>query len=124
MAEIRLYLDEDAMRRSLVFSLRARGVDLLTAFEAGMVNRSDHDHLERASAESRVLFSYNTADYCRLHYAWIAEGRTNAGIIVGAQQRHTTSDEAARLLRLISRLRPFEMENRIEFLSSWSTRPT
>jgi len=33
------------MRRALVFSLRARNVDVLTALEAGMINRSDEDHL-------------------------------------------------------------------------------
>jgi hypothetical protein len=31
MSQIRLYLDEDAMRKSLVFGLRARNVDVLTA---------------------------------------------------------------------------------------------
>jgi uncharacterized protein (DUF433 family) len=41
MSRVRLYLDEDAMRRSLVFGLRARGVDVLTAAEASMVNRAD-----------------------------------------------------------------------------------
>lgn len=36
MSPLKLYLDEDAMRRSLVFALRARNVDVLTAAEAAM----------------------------------------------------------------------------------------
>ena len=39
MSQGRLYLDEDSMRRSLVFALRARNVDVLTATEANMINR-------------------------------------------------------------------------------------
>ena len=41
MLRIRLYLDEDAMRRSLVFALRVRNVDVVTASEAGMLNLVD-----------------------------------------------------------------------------------
>jgi hypothetical protein len=33
MSQARLYLDEDAMRKALVFGLRARNVDVLTAAE-------------------------------------------------------------------------------------------
>jgi hypothetical protein len=44
VSQVRLYLDEDAMRRSLVFSLRARNVDVLTAAEAELINRPDEDH--------------------------------------------------------------------------------
>jgi hypothetical protein len=39
MSQARLYLDEDSMRRSLVFGLRARNVDVLTASEAEMIGR-------------------------------------------------------------------------------------
>ena len=67
MSQVRLYLDEDSMRRSLAFGLRARNVDVLTAAEAGMINRQDEYHLIAASADGRVLFTYNTSDYCALH---------------------------------------------------------
>jgi hypothetical protein len=67
MSQIRLYLDEDSMRRSLVFGLRARNVDVLTAIEADMINRQDEDQLTAAAAAGRALFTYNRADYCALH---------------------------------------------------------
>jgi hypothetical protein len=34
---LRLYFDEDAMDDALAKALRVRGVDVLTAFEAGMI---------------------------------------------------------------------------------------
>lgn len=51
------------MRRSLVFALRARNVDVLTAAAANMINREDDDHRPTASALGRTLFTHNTADY-------------------------------------------------------------
>jgi hypothetical protein len=72
MSQPRLYLDEDTMRRSLVYGLRARNVDVLTAADAGMIHRSDEDHLVTASASERVLYTFNVADYCVLHQSWIA----------------------------------------------------
>ena len=46
---IRLYIDEDSMQSALVRALQARGVDVLTALEAGMIERSDEEHLEYAT---------------------------------------------------------------------------
>jgi hypothetical protein len=54
MSQVRLYLDEDSMRRSLVFALRARNMDVLTAAEANMINREDDDHVATASALGRT----------------------------------------------------------------------
>lgn len=120
MSRIRLYLDEDAMRRSLVFGLRARTVDVLTALEAGMINRKDEAHLTTASSSGRTLYTYNAADYCLLDRNWMREGRSHAGIIVGAQQRYRAGEELRQLMRLVSTLTAEEMRNRLEFLSSWS----
>jgi hypothetical protein len=67
VSQARLYIDEDAMRRSLVFALRARNVDVLTAAEDKMINRHDQDHLIVAAASGGVLYTFNVADYCVLH---------------------------------------------------------
>lgn len=42
--QARLYIDEDAMDDDLVQALRLHGVDVETALEAGMINRSDEEH--------------------------------------------------------------------------------
>ena len=119
MSHLRLYLDEDAMRKSLVLGLRARGIDVLTANEADMVNRPDEDHLTTATGLDRVLYSYNTADYCVIHGHWMARGQSHSGIIVAPQQRYSTGDEIRRLLHLCHANTPSRMKNSIEFLSAW-----
>jgi len=48
---IRLYFDEDSMRRSLVRVLRVRGVDVITALDAGMIEREDAEHLDCATEQ-------------------------------------------------------------------------
>ena len=50
------------MRSALVRALRACGVDVSTALEAGMIERSDEEHLEYAMKEGRVLYSFNIAE--------------------------------------------------------------
>jgi hypothetical protein len=62
---IRLYVDEDAQDRGLVRSLLARGVDVVTASDAGMIERPDEEHLDYATASGRALFSFNVSDFYR-----------------------------------------------------------
>lgn len=47
---VRIYVDEDAMDRDLVRALRARGIDVLTALEADMVNPTRASSLFGSSA--------------------------------------------------------------------------
>ena len=79
---IRLYVDEDAMDNDLVQALRARGVDVVTALEVGMIEREDEEHLDHATAQGRVLYSFNVGDFYRLHTTYLAEGKSHAGIIL------------------------------------------
>jgi Domain of unknown function (DUF5615) len=57
--KIRLYLEEDSMSHALVRGLRARGADVVTALEEGMIQRNDEEHLEFAAKTGRVLYSFN-----------------------------------------------------------------
>ena len=59
----RLYLEEDSMRRALIGALRARGADVTTALEAGMIERDDKEHLDYATAQGRILYSFNVGDF-------------------------------------------------------------
>lgn len=115
----RLYLDEDSMDQALVRALRARGVDVLTAHEGGMIERSDPDHLEFATGQGRVLCTFNIGDFYALHIAYLARGRTHAGIILMPQQRYTIGEQMRRLLRLVATIPTDGMENHVEFLSAW-----
>ena len=115
----RLYLDEDSMRNALVIALQARGVDVLTALEAGMIERSDEEHLDYATAQSRVLYSFNVGDFYRLHTAYITQGKSHAGIILARQQRYSVGEQMRRLLKLIATKSAEQMKDQVEFLSSW-----
>lgn len=119
MSQVRLYVDEDAMQGILVQGLLSRGIDVVSATSAAMVNRDDEDHLMTATGLRRALYSYNGRDYQRLHTEWLRGGRTHAGIILAAQQRYQIGDEVGRLSRLVARLSAGEMRDRLEFLNSW-----
>lgn len=54
MAKPRLYTDEH-ISKAVVAALRTNGVDVLTVPEAGTLGASDEDHLERATADGRIL---------------------------------------------------------------------
>jgi uncharacterized protein with PIN domain len=116
---IRLYFDTDSMEKALLAGLRARGVDAITALEAGLADGSDEEQLRFASSQGRVLFSFNAGDFCRIHAAFLAQGQPHAGIVVAPQQRYSSGQRLRRLLRLIGAKTAEEMQNQLEFLSQW-----
>lgn len=116
---IRLYLDEDSMGHALVTALRSRGLDVTTALEDGMIDRSDGEHLAHSTRQGRVLFSFNRGDFYQLHTQHMAEGKAHAGIILANQQQYSTGEVMRRILRLAATRSSAEMRGQIEFLSSW-----
>jgi DNA-binding transcriptional MerR regulator len=118
---IRLYLDEDAMDRQLVRALRARGIDVQTVNEAAMVYRTDLEQLQYATSQSRVIYSFNIPDYCRLHAEWAANRQSHAGIVVSWQKRYGVGEQMRRLLNLCAAKTADEMRDQLEFLSDWAS---
>lgn len=107
------------MRSALVRALRARRVDVLTALEAAMIERSDEEHLKLAAEQGRVLYTFNVGDFYRIHQEYLASGKSHAGIILARQQRYSVGEQARRLLKLIATRSAEEMKNQVEFLSAW-----
>ena len=107
------------MQHALVVALRARRVDVLTASDCAMINRSDEEHLRHASNDARALYSFNTRDYSLLHEQWIACGQAHSGIILARQQRYSIGEQLRRLLHLLNRKPAAEMLSRLEYLSAW-----
>ena len=105
--------------KDLVQAVRARGVDVITALDAGMIERADEEHLDYATAQGRVLYSFNAGDFYRLHTAFLAQGKSHPGIILARQQRYSMGEQTRRLLRLIAAKSAEEMKNQVEFLSAW-----
>jgi hypothetical protein len=116
---IRLYFDEDSMWSALLDGLHARGVDAITALNAGMVERSDTDHLDYATAQDRALCSFNVGDFYELHSQYLAAGKLHSGIIVARQQHYGVGEHMRRLLKLMAARTSANMACRIEFLSAW-----
>jgi len=108
-------MDED-----VVTALRARGIQTTTALDCGMLQRPDEEHLVYAATNALVLFSFNVADFARLHDEWMSAGRTHAGIILSQQQRYSVGGQVLRLLRLVGARSAAGMRNQVEFLSNWS----
>ena len=84
MSRPKIYLDEDVYA-AVALGLRRRGFDVLTTFEAGRRSSSDGDQLRFASAEGRVLVTFNRGDFARLHAKCVASGDRHSGIIVSRQ---------------------------------------
>jgi predicted nuclease of predicted toxin-antitoxin system len=76
---LKFLLDEDISYR-VAEGLRLRAVDALSVHELGRLGMSDEQHLEFATAEGRVLVTYNRADFQALDAQWWAHGRGHAGI--------------------------------------------
>lgn len=107
------------MSHALVRGLRARGVDVVTALEEGMIERDDDEHLEFAAKIERLLYSFNVGDFYSLHRRYLSEGKEHAGLILTRQQQFTIGEQLRRLLRLIAKVPAEEMKSRVEFLSAW-----
>lgn len=119
MSKILLYIDEDSMDEDFVQALRSRHADVLTVADVGMLHRSDEEQLDWARENGRVIFSFNTREFCRLHTTLLGQGSSHAGIILAPQQRYGIGDLMRGVLRLINTKSPEEMQGQLEFLSDW-----
>ena len=115
----RLYIDEDSGDRNLVQALRARGVDVVTAQEVGMIERTDEEHLQFATSRNRVLNSFNREDFLRLHSQYLAEGKDHAGLLLARQQHYSVGEQMRRVPKVVALKSAADMRNCVEFLSVW-----
>jgi hypothetical protein len=101
---------DEHVPRAVSEGVRRRGVDVLRAQEAGLLEADDERHLALALGEGRVIFTQD-ADFLRLHTA----GRTHAGIVYAPQQ--TPIGTIVRGLMLIHDvLSPDDMIGHVEFI--------
>ena len=107
------------MSHAFVRALRSRNVDILTAFEAGMIECADLQHLAFATEHNRVLYSFNVRDFYALHTAFLEQSKSHAGLMLVRQQYYSIGEQTRRVLKVIANRSTEEMLNRVEFLSSW-----
>jgi len=120
LSAIRFHLDEHADAHALLDALRRRGVDVTSSRERGILGRPDEEQLSWATEKGPVIYTYNAADFCRLHSAYLKEGRRHTGIIIGDQQSVSIGEEMRQLLKLGDTKTAEAMESQLEFLSNWT----
>jgi len=107
------------MDSNLMRALRARDVDVTTALDESMIERTDAEHLDFAFRQGRVLFSFNRGDFLQLHSQYLATGKSHAGLILARQQRYSIGEQMRRILHLIATKSAEDMQNWVEFLNAW-----
>jgi hypothetical protein len=119
MSKIRLYLDEDSIRESFIQALRSRNIDVLTAAEVGMLNKTDEEQLAWATEHNRVIFSFNIRDFYRLHTMLLEREESHGGIVLAPQQQYGIGDLLRGVLQIINIRSAEAMVGQLEFLSNW-----
>ena len=116
---IKIYIDEDAVHKALVLTLRSRGVTVFTALESELTGKADEEQLAFATQQGCVVYTYNVCDFHRLHTEWLTSGRAHCGIILAPQRRFSVGEQLRRILPIRARASAGSMRNRIEFLTNW-----
>ncbi len=78
---MKLYLDEDISPKVSVI-LRKRGIDAVSAHEAGMLEASDDNQLSYAVAEGRVMVTRNRDDFITLTVQYFEALKPHTGVII------------------------------------------
>jgi hypothetical protein len=81
---------------------------------------SDRAQLDWTSRQGRLIYTYNAADFCRLHAELLNEQIPHAGIIIGDQQTASIGEEMRRLLKLSDARSAEAMKDNLEFLNNWA----
>lgn len=99
------------MWASLPAGLRARGVDVLTAQDAGRCGLPDPDQLAFATAEERVVMTFD-ADYLALHNS----GAQHAGIAWCTLRKYSVGELIQLLMLMHGVFDRDAMRNHLEYL--------
>jgi len=78
---VKLYLDENLSPR-IAELLRVRGLDAISAHEAGNTQLADHAQLRYATSQSRAVVTCDVADLVVLATELIAANADHAGIVL------------------------------------------
>jgi hypothetical protein len=118
MSLICLYVDEDSQDQALIRALRARNVDIITVNETQTDGLIDVEQLRLATQQGRVLYSHNIGDFCQIHTEFITGEEKHSGIAL-LGQNYSVGEQVRAILELIANKTAEQMENQLEFLSTY-----
>jgi uncharacterized protein with PIN domain len=98
---VKLYLDENLSPR-IAELLRARGLDAVSAHEAGTTQLADTAQLRYATGQGRAIITCDVADFVALAGAAIAANANHAGIILVSSRFR--ADDFARIATAIEQV--------------------
>jgi hypothetical protein len=116
MAPPRLHLDADASIKALHAALVARGHDVTRTPAAWMPRQaSDTEQLLGATAQGRVLFTFNVRHFSALATDFPHHG----GLVLATQRRWTLSQLITALDRILAETQAEEWPGQLHWLNQW-----
>ena len=106
---IKFYCDEH-IPLSIAKALKRRGVDILTAQEAGLMGMADEKHLQLAVSQARTIITQDT-NFLRIH----GTGTSHQGIVF-AHQGTSIGEFIQGIILIYQVLSEQEMKNHVEYL--------
>ncbi len=110
MSDIKFYFDE-SVEVDVSLQLKASGLDCVSAHSLRVLGDTDINHLERASADQRVLCTYDQ-DFLRLSI----QTTEHAGIIFAAKKKATIGDWVRKLRSIAALKMPEDLRGQVIFL--------
>jgi predicted nuclease of predicted toxin-antitoxin system len=111
---MRLYTNE-SVPVAIAEGLKRRGVDVVSARDAGNLGLTDEQQLAYAHAQNMVLFTHDD-DFLKIAHDLAAAGQQHSGIIYVHPQKLGIGQSIRRLKVIIELLTEDDLLNHIEFL--------
>jgi hypothetical protein len=116
MARARLHLDADVSYQALQKALQARGHDVTRTPAPWMpLNASDQEELLGATAQGRVILTFNISDFVRLSQDYPHHG----GIILAHQREWTLAALIKAIDRLLTDTAAEDWPGQTRWLNDW-----
>lgn len=116
MPDVKLHLDADTSIKSLQSALVARGLDVTRTPNPWMpLDASDEQQLLGATAQGRVIFTFNIRDFLALAARYPRHG----GILLAAQMSWTLPQLISALARALTETTPEDWIGQVRWLSDW-----
>jgi hypothetical protein len=118
---MKIYLDDDSVKKSLVTVLRKSGHDVVIPAEIRLVGRPDPVHLLHAVTHNMALLSRNYRDFPELHDLVLGAGGHHHGIILVREDSDPRRDMRDR--QIVAAIGSLEgsgpLDDRIGILNRW-----